>query len=57
MTHKVVGSIGKRPWNSGLQESLNIKTSVGYSVRAWKIRLLRAVQRTEACLVKFQKEV
>lgn len=36
-------------WKSG-------QSSVGYSVRAWNIKMLRPMQMMEAQLVKFQRE-
>jgi hypothetical protein len=43
-------------WNFGLEKPLGIKSLVDYSIGACKIRMLRAVQKTEARLVKFQRE-
>jgi hypothetical protein len=46
-------------WNSGL-DNFNIvqsvQSSVGCAIGAWKNGTLRAVQTTEASLVKFQRE-
>ena len=37
----------ERLWNFGLEKSLNVKSSVGSSVGAEKIRMLRAMQVME----------
>lgn len=49
--HIVVVMTVEGLWNSGL-------SSVGCSMRAWKIRLLRLPQRMEAWfLLKFQRDI
>jgi hypothetical protein len=43
--------------NSGLEKPLSFESSMGYSVGAWKMEMLRAVKKMEARLVKFQREI
>lgn len=42
--------------NFGSEKSLSFESSVGRSVEAWKIRMLRAVKRREAQLVLFYRK-
>jgi hypothetical protein len=40
--------------NFGLQKALSVESSVSRSVGAWKINLLKAMQRMDAQLMKFR---
>ena len=44
-------------WNLGLEKLRSVLSSVGWIVDAWKMRILRTVQKIKACLVEFQREV
>lgn len=48
--HVVLNRIVKELSNFGLEKSLSIESSVSYSVGAWKISLLRAMQIMDAQL-------
>ena len=50
-----LGSIIQGLWNFRLEKPLNSYSGLGYSVRAWKIRALRAMQMAKGWLVKVQR--
>lgn len=52
-----LGKIVEGPWDAGLENSLTDENLVGSSVGAWKLRMWWAMQKMEAWLLKFQREV
>ena len=46
----------ERLWNFGLEKPLSVKSSVGHSLGAWKVRILRGLQKIEAWHVQCQRE-
>jgi hypothetical protein len=50
-----LGSIIQGLWNFRLEKPLNDYSRLGYSVRSWKIRVLRVMQMAKGWLVKVQR--